>query len=93
MLGMILPWVLNSLKGAALDAFSKRAVKAQFGGLGGIVVTAVPTIYDAFVSGLAAGALPQVEQLGLIVGQIVAGYLVGYLITWISPANGVKKVV
>jgi hypothetical protein len=66
------------------------AAKARAAGAAGVVIAAGQPIVDAFMTGFSQGALPQVEQLGVIVGTAVAGWIVGYAMVWLSPANKPK---
>jgi hypothetical protein len=68
-----------------------RAAKAMASGAAGLILTAGEPIVDAIGKGFATGAIPQFEQLGVILGQAIAGYLVGFAITWFAPANAPAK--
>jgi hypothetical protein len=68
-----------------------KAAKAMAGGAAGLILTAGEPIVDAIGKGFATGAIPQFEQLGVILGQAIAGYLVGFVITWFAPANAPAK--
>lgn len=67
--------------------FSKAAAKAIGGGLAGAVLNGSGPMIDLFSKGLVAGAGPQIEQLGYVLGNVVLGYIVGFAVTWISPKN------
>ena len=80
MIGAILTGIIGKVaKGAA--------AKAIAGGVSGAVLTSAEPVFNAFSKGLATGALPRVEELGVAVGSMVAGYVVGYIVTWYAPAN------
>ena len=64
-----------------------KAAKAMAGGAAGAILTAGQPFVDTFVAGFQAGALPEVKHLGVILGQAIAGYVVGYAVTWFAPAN------
>lgn len=64
--------------------------KARAGGLAGASILVAQPIVDAFINGFGQGALPKIEELGVIVGAAVGGWVVGYALTWLSPANGPK---
>lgn len=64
-----------------------KAAKAIAGGLSGAVLTAGGPIVDAFATGFSTGALPKIEEVGVMVGQLVGGWIVGYAVTWLAPAN------
>lgn len=66
---------------------SPAARKGQAAGAAGAILMAADPIINAFGKGLADGALPNLEQAGVILGQAVTGYLVGFLITWFAPPN------
>lgn len=63
------------------------AAKGRAGGLAGLVLMAGEPAWDAFATGFSTGALPQIEQVGVILGQAIIGYAVGYLTTYFAPAN------
>lgn len=64
-----------------------RAAKAIAGGMAGVVLTAGEPFLDAFTKGFAAGGVPAVHDLGVVVGQALIGGLVGYLAVWLAPKN------
>lgn len=66
------------------------AAKARAGSLAGAILTGAQPVIDAFADGFAAGAIPPVEQLGAALGSLIVGGVVGYIITWVSPANAAK---
>jgi hypothetical protein len=67
------------------------AAKARAAGAAGAVVLAAQPVVDAFVKGFQTGALPQVEQLGVIVGSAAVGWIIPYAVTWLSPKNAPKR--
>jgi hypothetical protein len=70
------------------DLFSKqRASKAIAGGVVGAGMNASDTLASIFTDAVLQGVAPSVEQLGQAVGQLVAGYLIGFILVWISKAN------
>lgn len=70
------------------DLFSKqRASKGIAGGVAGAGLNAGDTLMTIFTDSVLQGIAPSVEQLGLAVGQLVAGYLIGFIVVWISKAN------
>lgn len=68
-----------------------KAAKAIAAGVGGLALTAGQPIVDTLVSGFSAGVMPSIEQLGLVLGQAVGGFIVGYAITWFAPKNAPAK--
>lgn len=64
--------------------------KAIAGGVASSAVMAAEPLLTAFQMGLISGAGDSVEQLGVAVGRAIAGFIVGYVITWLSPANTPK---
>lgn len=83
MLGAIIP-ILSSVIGVVAKG---KAAKAIAGGAGGVILTAGGPVLEMLQNGFVQGLGPSVEQLGVAVGQAVGGFVVGYLITWIAPAN------
>ena len=63
------------------------AAKAIAGGVAGTLLMAAEPALRSFQSGFATGVGNSVEELGLAVGQLVAGFIVGYVVTWLSPKN------
>lgn len=59
------------------------AAKAIAGGLG----TALLPIGNTLVEGFSAGLMPSFEQIGLTIGQAAGAFVVGYVVTWLSPKN------
>jgi hypothetical protein len=73
---------------SVIGIFAKgRAAKAIAGGLGGLIITAIGPATKSFQSGFGQGIGTSVEELGLVAGQIVGGFIVGYVITWLAPKN------
>jgi hypothetical protein len=71
------------------------AAKARAGAVAGAITSQVfsdNTLVQAFWGGVTTGALPSVQQFGVMVGQVVIGGVIGYAMTWVSPPNGPKKV-
>ncbi len=66
---------------------SATARKGQAAGAAGAILMAADPVIKAFSDGLAAGALPNIQQMGVILGQAATGYVVGFLITWFAPPN------
>ena len=64
-----------------------RAAKAIAGGLGTLGMAAFEPAIKSFNEGLGAGLGTSTEQLGLTIGQLIGGFIVGYVITWLAPAN------
>lgn len=64
-----------------------KAAKAMAGGAAGVVLTAGQPIVDAFLQGVSTGALPKITELGTIIGATLAGYAVGFVVTYLAPAN------
>jgi len=64
-----------------------KAAKAFAGGAAGLILTAGEPIIDAIGKGFVTGAAPQFEQLGVVLGQAIAGYLVGWVLVYFAPAN------
>lgn len=84
MLGTILTSVIGMVaKGTA--------AKARAGGVAGAVLMGFDPVIQAFEKGFATGALPQVEELGLIIGQALVGWLLGYVTVWFAPKNADPK--
>lgn len=67
-----------------------RASKAIAGGLAGALINGAGPLIDAFSQGVFTGAEPAVAQLGVAVGQFVIGGAVGWVLTWLAPANEPK---
>ncbi len=67
------------------------AAKAIAGGLGGAIVAGSGPLIGMFSQGFVQGFGPALTQLGLALGQTLAGFLVGYVITWLSPKNAEPK--
>lgn len=76
--------------------------KARAGGAAGALIGgAVPVVsilYDyaiaaanAFGAGFTQGTIPSIEELGQAVGAMVASYVIGYAITWLSNKNEERK--
>ena len=72
--------------------------KARAGGAAGAILTAgepainiawqaVEAVFSALTTGLGAGLLPSIEQVGLVAGQALGGWIVGYAITWFAAKN------
>lgn len=64
-----------------------KAAKAIAGGAGGVIVAAGGPVLDMLQAGFVQGLGPSVEQLGVALGQAVGGFIVGYIVTWLAPAN------
>lgn len=61
--------------------------KGIAGGTAGAILMLIEPALRAFQVGFAEGVGTSFQDLGLVVGQVVGGYVVGYAITWLSPAN------
>lgn len=64
-----------------------QSAKAIAGGVVPAVLFGVGPLIESFQSGLMSGAGNSFEQLGIAVGQTLAGFITGYIITWLSPKN------
>lgn len=67
---------------------SKANAAAAGGGITGFAL-AMPLL-NTLLDGITQGAHPEIEKLGVLVGSLVAGWLVGRinkLITWLAPKN------
>lgn len=64
-----------------------KAAKAIAGGISGTIIMAAEPALKSFQGGFAQGIGSSVEEVGLVVGQLVAGFLTGYIITYLSPPN------
>ena len=64
-----------------------RAAKAIAGGLATLGMAAFEPALKSFQQGLGAGLGSSTEELGMVAGQLIGGFLVGYVITWLAPAN------
>lgn len=76
--------ILTSILGLVAKG---KVAKAIGGGISGTVLMAVEPALKSFQGGFAQGVGSSVEELGLVAGQLVAGFVTGYVITWLSPAN------
>ena len=76
--------------------------KARAGGAAGALVGgAIPVIdiaynyfiaaVNAFGAGFTQGTIPSFTELGQTVGAMVASYVIGYAITWLSNKNAELK--
>lgn len=71
-----------------------KAAKAIAGGLSGAIATQLTSdnpLVGAFWTGVTTGALPSVQEAGVMVGQVVIGGIIGYGVTWLAPKNAVAK--
>lgn len=68
-----------------------EASKAIAGGLAGLIITASGPALESFQHGFGVGVGTSFDQLGMTVGQLVAGFITGYVITWLSPKNAEPK--
>lgn len=76
---------------AVLGTVAKgAAAKAIGGALGGALATQLGPLADVFAGGVVTGATPAVGSLGALAGELIIGGTVGYLVTWLSPANKAK---
>lgn len=75
------------LQGFFMNFAIQRTWKALAGGLAGGGLMAFEPLLKAFQSGLITGAGDSFEQLGIAVGQFLAGAVVSYIIVWLSPKN------
>lgn len=66
------------------------AAKGIAGGIGGILVTALDPAVQSFQKGFADGIGASTQELGLVLGQTIGAFLIGYVITWLAPANTPK---
>ena len=70
-----------------------KAAKAIAGGGAGAIISALTTndvigkVWSAFAGGATEAIVPQAHDLGFQVATVVVGYIVGHVITWLSPAN------
>lgn len=64
-----------------------KAAKAIAGGAGGVILSAGGPVLEMLQAGFVQGIGPSIEQIGVAVGQAVGGFLVGYVVTWLAPAN------
>ena len=85
-MGILVP-ILTSVIGTVAKGPN---AKARAGAVAGGALLAIEPVVNAFMTGFGKGALPQIEQLGVIVGTAVAGAIIGYITVWLSPANGPK---
>lgn len=79
--------ILSSIIGIVARGSASKAIA---GSLSGAILTGSGPLLDVFSKGLVAGAGPQIEALGFALGQAVIGGLVGYVISWLAPANKSK---
>ena len=80
MLGSILTSVIGKVAFGA-------AAKARAGGVAGAILMGTTPIIEAFEKGFGTGALPKIEELGVIVGSALAGWIVGYIGVYFAPKN------
>ena len=63
------------------------AAKAIAGGISGMLLMAAEPAVKSFQGGFATGLGTSFEELGLVLGQLVGGFVVGYAVTYLSPTN------
>lgn len=76
--------ILTSIIGLAAKG---QAAKAIAGGISGTLLMAAEPAVKSFQEGFAVGIGNSIEELGVVAGQLIAGFIVGYVITWLSPKN------
>ena len=83
MIGLLTGIIGKVAKGAAA-----KAIASQYSGA---LTTGTTAAIAVFGDGLAAGALPQIKQIGVVVGAAVAGGVLNRVTTWIAPANDASE--
>lgn len=71
-----------------------KAAKAIAGTLSGAIATQLAndnSLVSAFVNGVTTGALPKVSELGVMVGEVVIGGVIGWVLTYFAPKNAPAK--
>ena len=76
--------ILTSIIGIVARGAASKAIA---GGIGGAIATQAGPLVDVLAGGIVTGATPAIAQLGTLIGQLVIGGAVTYLITWLAPAN------
>lgn len=68
-----------------------KAAKAIAGGTATTLVTIGGPVVEMLQKGFIEGVGPSIEQIGVIAGQGLGAFLVGYAMTWLAPKNAVVK--
>lgn len=85
-MGSLIP-ILTSIIGVVA---SGPNAKGQAGGIAGALIAGADPLVKAFQMGLLDGAGESFQQLGFAVGAALAGWIVGFIIPWLAPANTPK---
>lgn len=80
MFGTILTGVIGTV---ARGAFAK----AIAGSVAGAVATQAGPLVDVFAGGVITGATPAVGSVGQMVGELVIGGAIGWILTYFAPKN------
>lgn len=76
---------LTAIGGFVVDKLIKGVWKGHGGGATAIVLELLNG--NAFVDGLQLGLAGGMGDLGAAVGSWLSVYVIGFLVTWIAPAN------
>lgn len=77
--------ILTSIIGLVAKGPNAKGIA---GGIAGLLISATGPALDSFQRGFGVGVGNSVEELGVAVGQLLASFITGYVITWLSPTNG-----
>jgi hypothetical protein len=80
--------MIGALLTTAIGLVAKGvAAKARAGGVATAVVAVGGPVVDMLHKGFVEGIAPSIEQVGLLAGQAVGAFIIGYAVTWFAPKN------